>query len=227
LGVVGGFAVAEAPQLSFLQVILYPNTPEAIPNCRKGCGVVYPSIISISAAKTYASILAEHAPYEPTDYYLLPSEPGYQFNSIAREQRTLCSVGFYKAYYDDISPCMPCPMGTYQNTPASSYCKPCSVGEYCPVGSVSPQPLRLVAQDYRTNFTFMSSRGSSVQQTMLLSLINPFGDGASNPYFFTLISIVFLLLGGSIILALLRAKPKAHRYLCFCSRPSLRHFLTG
>jgi hypothetical protein len=149
----------------------------------------------------------------PFHYVIRTTSAGEQCSgSFGCLATTKCPVGFHKRYDDEMSPCMPCPAGTFQNSTGQPTCNVCSLSQQCPAGSSSP----LVPEVHTTNSLFrfpVRESTPSLQQTMFLALISA---TSPTPEFFRalVIAVVILLILFAVLVGLQHFGKAARFVLC-------------
>jgi hypothetical protein len=148
----------------------------------------------------------------PTRGTLIATPPGYQrapiewHDLLDRPYIAKCPAGFYKKYLGDVSPCLPCPMGTKQPRRGQAECIPCLKDEKCPLGSASP----VVSTSDPTSFHFpIPDTNPSLQNTMFWSLTSP-----NPPYkslFAALLATLIVLILVFVTMSVLQVFGKASR----------------
>lgn len=125
-----------------------------------------------------------------------------------------CGPGFYKPTQDDISPCLPCPAGTFQPAFGEWTCLPCSDSQYCPPGASVFRNSSALFQLPETVIPFpLTESQLSLQQRVLGSLFSPSiaVPGAGQP-FWTVLGTAIALFVVIIALFILKIRGKLVRY---------------
>jgi hypothetical protein len=174
----------------------------------------------VSASRDYATILASREGMSISHRVLLPTAPGTQMRNCKGDCTEVdknvsifvnCSVGFYKKYRDDTSPCLPCPKGTFQPLEGASDCLPCSPDAYCPVGSSKPSTMRKRITKSHIPFEVTEST-RSIQQIMFSAIAAPNDKEAPNSFFVVLLVTIIVICVTALFLKIFQANKKIERF---------------
>jgi hypothetical protein len=162
------------------------------------------------------------------------TQKGYQcLNDVWCFNPVPCILGTFKADDGELSPCLPCPAGTYASEPGATSCNPCSQDQYCPMGTAFPRPQSTSVISTQTQYPFpIRSTTSTVQQRMISAVFSPLPQSqaqvsrSSKQQFFTLLGTAILGLVLVATIALLNYKGFGLRYAYHSIHHDIR-YLSG
>jgi hypothetical protein len=145
---------------------------------------------------------------------LYPARAGFMSNGKDRWEFA-CAAGTVHPFDHDLSPCLPCPSGSFRGVNDSALrCIPCPLGYFCATGSSIPLPSATSEiEDVDLSLPLVRAQVDSLQSRLMKSVLLPTRHGADRPYFFVLLSLAVFVASGVIIL-LLASRKSARAQRC-------------